>query len=62
MQHTPPTDKREATVRAALALFGIQLHRAPDGTYIARRWALTRALPTLRAAEAFAAAAMDRIR
>jgi len=55
-------DKRLATVTAALALVGIELRPALDGTFVAVRWNLTRALPTLDAAEAFSAAAMDRIR
>lgn len=54
--------KRIASVTARLALAGIALLRAPDGTFVATRWSLTRVLPTLDSAEVFAAAAMDRIR
>jgi len=54
--------KRLASVQAAMALVGIELRIAPGGGYVATRWNLTRALPTLDAAEVFANAAMDRIR
>ncbi len=61
---TPPTieAKRIANVTARLALVGIELHRAPDGAgFVATRFGLTRALPTLDAAEVFALKALDRV-
>jgi len=64
MQHTTPTDydKRIASATARLALTGIELRRASDGSFVAHRWHLSRPLATLDAVEVFVAAAMDRIR
>jgi hypothetical protein len=57
-----PEDKLFATVAASFALAGIELRDAPGGGYVAARGELKRFLPTLAAAEAFAAAVLDRIR
>lgn len=47
--------KRAATLRAQLALAGgFELHELADGTFLARRWGLTRHLRDLAAVEAFA--------
>jgi hypothetical protein len=63
---TAPTitaeDKRLASVTARLALTGVELRRAADGSFVATRFDLSRALPNLDAAELFATAALDRIR
>lgn len=46
--------KRFEGLRAALALRGHELHQLADGTFLVRRWGLTRDLSDLDAVEAFA--------
>lgn len=46
--------KRFEDLRARLALAGgFELHRMDDGTFVVRRWGLTRELADLAAVEAF---------
>ena len=66
MHHTTtlPTieAKRIASVTARLALLGIELRRALDGTgFVASRFGLERALPTLDAVELFTVKAVERV-
>ena len=49
-----PADKEKATLRAQLAMRGIELRELSDGSFIATRWNLCRALQTLEAVAAFA--------
>lgn len=50
-------DKREATLRARLALKGYELHSLSDGGYVVTRWDRSRRLADLDQVAAFAQAA-----
>jgi hypothetical protein len=50
---TPTPEKRFREYQARLALRGHQLHQLADGAFLATRWDLSRALPTLEAVGAF---------
>lgn len=46
-------EKRFATAQAKLALAGFQLERMADGSFVAAKWTMTRALADVDAVEAF---------
>ncbi len=48
-------NKRAKTLQALLAMRGHELHILADGTYLATRWGLSKALRDLAAVERFAA-------
>jgi hypothetical protein len=48
------TDKRARTLQALLALRGHELHILADGSFLATRWGLSKALRDLAAVEQFA--------
>jgi hypothetical protein len=53
-QAATDTDKRARTLQALLAMRGHELHILADGSYLATRWGLSKALRDLAAVEQFA--------